>query len=55
MIIAKAISWGVGIAEVDEIDRIGIRPATLKAMRLAVSHIVLAEHILRTRERFLVS
>ncbi|MEK7094780.1 MAG: ribonuclease HII [Patescibacteria group bacterium] len=46
MIIAKAISWGVGIVEVDEIDRIGIRPATLKAMRLAVSHIVLAEHIL---------
>lgn len=45
-IISNAISWGVGIVEAEEIDEIGIRPATLKAMRLAVEMMGTAEHIL---------
>ncbi|WP_330582863.1 ribonuclease HII [Peptoclostridium sp.] len=33
---AKAISWGVGIVDSDEIDRINILNATIRAMRQAI-------------------
>jgi ribonuclease HII len=35
-IVNEAVAYGVGIIEASEIDRIGIRPATLLAMRSAL-------------------
>ena len=35
---ATALAWGVGSAEADEIDALGIVPATCLAMRRAVDH-----------------
>jgi ribonuclease HII len=36
-IIRRALAWGVGIVPAQEIDRIGILPATRKAMELALA------------------
>ncbi|MBN1518048.1 ribonuclease HII [Candidatus Sumerlaeota bacterium] len=38
-ICARAIAWGVGIAEADEIDRINILQATLRAAQRALSQL----------------
>jgi ribonuclease HII len=39
-IVARSAGYGVGVVEADEIDRINIHQATLKAMRLAVLALV---------------
>ena len=41
-----AVGWGIGIVSAEEIDLIGIRPATLRAMRFAVSSLGRLEHVL---------
>lgn len=46
-IVNIALGWGVGIVSAEEIDRIGIRPATLRAMKKAIENIVYAlDHII---------
>jgi ribonuclease HII len=47
MIIDQAVSVGVGIIEPDEIDRINILKATLKAMRLAIGQLEPAPALVR--------
>ncbi|MCE5248856.1 ribonuclease HII [bacterium] len=38
-ITSQAVAWGIGMAENDEIDEIGILEATMKAMRIAVENL----------------
>lgn len=45
-IIEEAVAHGVGMVQADEIDHIGIRPATLLAMRLALEACGAVEHVL---------
>lgn len=42
----KAHAWSVGIAHVDEINRLGLKPATFLAMRRALSDIPIFDHVL---------
>lgn len=43
---AVALGVGLGIVDAEEIDAIGIRPATLLAMRKAIEQLEHAEHLL---------
>ena len=45
-IVAMAIDWAVALVHVDEIDRSGIRPANLSAMRRAVESLKHVDHVL---------
>ncbi len=45
-IVAVAIDWSVALSHVDEIDRDGIRPANLSAMRRAVESLQQVDHVL---------
>src|SRR6185295_3009588 len=40
----RALAWALGVIEPDEIDRINIYQAGLKAMRLAVEGLAVAAH-----------
>jgi ribonuclease HII len=46
MICAKSGAWAIGIASVEEIGELGLRPANLLAMRRAVDAIENVDHIL---------
>ncbi len=39
-IIAKSTGWGVGVVDAEQIDRIGIQKAVLKAMKMALGNLV---------------
>ncbi len=45
-VINKATSWAVGVVSVNEIMKMGIRTASLEAMRRAVEKISLADYLL---------
>ncbi len=46
MIVEKARAWAVGEASVEEIDELGIRPATLLAMRRAIEGLARVDYVL---------
>lgn len=46
LVIDRAVAYGVGIAEVAEIAEVGLRRATLNAMRRAVTAIAQADYVL---------
>lgn len=46
LVVERAVAYGVGIAEVEEIESVGLRRATLNAMRRAVEAIAQADYAL---------